>query len=148
MAAAMTAAITIALTLYAFTTKTDFTYYGALFWIFGMSLFLFGIFFWGFNYEAFRILYSILGIILYSFYLIYDTQLLMGGKKYELSMDDYVIAALLIYIDIIYIFLYVLSLLGKKWSVIWFFENLIWKKIWNFYLLEICIFLFFIGFLF
>jgi hypothetical protein len=101
MAASMTAAITIALTLYAITTKTDFTYYGAMFWIFSWSFLLFGVFFWGFNYEAFRIGYAIIGIIIYSFYLIYDTQLLWGGKRYSLGPDDYVIAALLIYIDII-----------------------------------------------
>jgi FtsH-binding integral membrane protein len=32
----------------------------------------------------------------------------MGGKRYGLTMDDYIIAALMIYLDIIMIFLYIL----------------------------------------
>jgi len=40
----------------------------------------------------------------------------MGGKTYSLSYDDYVIAAVAIYLDIIIIFLHILSLLSdNKW---------------------------------
>ena len=36
----------------------------------------------------------------------------MGGKKYEIDPEDYVFAALMLYVDVIYIFLFILSLLG------------------------------------
>ena len=42
----------------------------------------------------------------------FDTQLIMGGKKYEISPEDYVFAAMMLYVDIIYIFLYLLALFG------------------------------------
>ena len=58
------------------------------------------------------IVYNLFGVLIYSVYLIYDTQLVAGGKRYELSMDDYVIAALIVYLDIIMIFLYLLQMLG------------------------------------
>lgn len=38
---------------------------------------------------------------LYSMYLIYDTQLIIGGKSHELQIDDYILGALFLYIDII-----------------------------------------------
>ena len=45
--------------------------------------------------------------------LIYDTQLVIGkfGREYEI--DDYIFAALAIYIDIINLFSFILRLLGK-----------------------------------
>ena len=49
-------------------------------------------------------------------YIIHDTQLIIGGanKKYQIAPDDYVLAALTLYLDIINLFLYLLSLLNKK----------------------------------
>ncbi|KAG2448610.1 hypothetical protein HYH02_006499 [Chlamydomonas schloesseri] len=54
-----------------------------------------------------------LGVALFSLYLIFDVQLLMGGHKYALSPDEYVFAALNLYLDIINIFLYILDLLSR-----------------------------------
>ena len=36
----------------------------------------------------------------------------MGGNKYEISPEDYVFAAMMLYVDVIYIFLFLLSLFG------------------------------------
>lgn len=113
-AALITCGILAGLTAYACCTKTDFTYLGGF-----LMMALFGLIFWGFIVGVVRndIListYSVLGAILYGFYLIYDTQLIVGGKKYELSIDDYIIGALMLYIDTIQIFLYILSLLGRR----------------------------------
>ena len=49
-------------------------------------------------------------VIIYGLYIIYDTQLIAGGRKHELSLDDYVIGALILYIDIIMLFLELLRL--------------------------------------
>ena len=40
--------------------------------------------------------------------------MIMGGRTIELSIDEYAIAAMILYIDIIQIFLYLLQLLSKK----------------------------------
>ena len=57
-------------------------------------------------------LYCCVGVMLFGFYLIIDTQMIMGGRQVELSIDEYVLAAMLLYIDIIQIFLYLLKILG------------------------------------
>lgn len=59
-------------------------------------------------------LYCAVGVILFGFYLIIDTQMIMGGRNAELSVDDYVVAAFSLYVDIIQIFLYILDLLRSN----------------------------------
>jgi hypothetical protein len=59
------------------------------------------------------ILYCTLGVLLFGIYLIIDTQMILGGKRMQFSIDDYVAAAMLLYIDIIQIFLYILAMLKK-----------------------------------
>jgi FtsH-binding integral membrane protein len=60
-----------------------------------------------------EILYSIFGTSLFSLYLAYHTSLIVSGKhsKYQLNDKDYVFGAVLLYNDIISIFLYLLRLL-------------------------------------
>jgi FtsH-binding integral membrane protein len=112
-AAVMTAAVTLALTAYAYTTKTDFTYCGVFLFYLGALMFFWGLFglIFGIWLNA---LYCVCGVLVYSLYLIYDTQLVMGKFGNEYSIDDYVLAVMMIYIDIIQIFLYLLRLLGKR----------------------------------
>ena len=59
-------------------------------------------------------LYCLAGIVIYGIYLVIDTQLIAGGKKVELSYDDYILGALMLYIDIIGLFIYILSLFGRS----------------------------------
>ncbi len=119
LVAALTISLTLALTLYAMTTKRDFTTWGAILFVLGWGLLAFGIvFFWtmgrgGISKNVYYV-WNILGVLLYGFYLIYDTQLIMGGGKYSLTLDDYVLGALIIYIDIIVLFLKLLRLFGNR----------------------------------
>lgn len=121
IAGCLTAAVTISLTVYAFTTKTDFTFYGGILFACTCLMFFVGIFFLIFGignrstpgFRAINIVYCGLGVLLFSLYLIYDTQLLSGKFGLEYSIDDYIIAAMMIYIDIIQLFLYILSLMGN-----------------------------------
>ena len=53
-----------------------------------------------------------LGVLVYSLYLIYDTQLIIGNVGVQYSIDDYCFAALNLYIDIIYLFIRILQLIG------------------------------------
>ena len=80
IAAVMTLGITASLAVYALTTKTDFTMMGASLFIFGMALLLFGMFLALFHNRLLHILYCVFGVVLYGFYLVYDIQLLVGGK--------------------------------------------------------------------
>ena len=56
-------------------------------------------------------------LVITSIYLIYDIQLLIGNRdnrRFQFSEDDYIIAAIFIYLDIIRIFEYILALVGKN----------------------------------
>ena len=57
--------------------------------------------------------YGSVGALIFSLYIVYDTQLMMGGKhKYSLSPEEYIFAALNIYLDIINLFMYILMIVG------------------------------------
>ena len=38
----------------------------------------------------------------------------MGGKRLELSLDDYILGSIMLYLDIINIFLYILAILSSR----------------------------------
>ena len=116
MAGATTALATISLTIYAFKTKTNievfyamaFVVYVAMLPLIIISLFV--------GLGALYTLYCCLGLLLYSLYLIIDTMMIVGGKPVSgkgCSMDDYVIGAMMLYLDIIMMFIYILQLFGK-----------------------------------
>ena len=88
----MTLGMTVALTVYAMKTKTDFTVCGSLFFcIFvGMLMLMFVSIFLSFTSWWHPVVSTVL-VIVYGLYLVYDTQLIMGGKSHQLSIDDYVI---------------------------------------------------------
>merc|ERR1719188_1974178 len=55
------------------------------------------------------------GVLLFTFYIIYDTQLIVGGTdRRQFGIDDYAFAALSLYLDIINLFLYILQLFGER----------------------------------
>jgi len=111
MATVMTAAMTFALTLYACTTKTDITMYGGVIFVVSCGLLLLCIFGWFFQNKIFQVVICVVCICLYGIYLIYDTQLVVGSRRYQLSVDDYIVGAIIIYVDIIVMFLRILELL-------------------------------------
>merc|ERR1711907_703100 len=101
-AALMTAIVTIGITIYAWTTKTDFTGQGCCFFVIAFAFLGFGICCIFTSNPMMRNLYSLFGVIIYGFYLIYHTQLLVGGdRSMQYSEDDYIVAAIQIYLDII-----------------------------------------------
>ena len=38
-----------------------------------------------------------IGAVIMSVFIVFDTQMIMGGKRYELSLDEYIIGVLLLY---------------------------------------------------
>ena len=120
LAAAMTALVTAGLTYYAWKTSADFTGLGGYLYAALLTLVVGG--FVGGFFSAFystpwiQNLYAVGGCLLFSCYIVYDTQLIVGGqhKKHQFGMDDYVFAALNIYLDIINLFVYLLRLLNSR----------------------------------
>lgn len=46
--------------------------------------------------------------------MVFDTQMMLGGKhKYSLSPEEYIFAALNLYLDIVNLFLFILSIIGN-----------------------------------
>eukprot|EP01017_Pseudomicrothorax_dubius_P003795 TRINITY_DN1062_c0_g1_i1.p1 TRINITY_DN1062_c0_g1~~TRINITY_DN1062_c0_g1_i1.p1 ORF type:complete len:251 (+),score=71.45 TRINITY_DN1062_c0_g1_i1:70-822(+) len=112
-ALALTMTITIVLFLYAMTTKKDISYFGALLFMMSAGLCLFSILAIFIRSYFLELLLSLGGAMFYGVYLIYDIQLIIGGKRFEIGVDDYIRASITIYIDIIRIFIEVLRILGK-----------------------------------
>ncbi|CAF4697250.1 unnamed protein product, partial [Rotaria sp. Silwood2] len=59
-------------------------------------------------------IYAGLGALAFSIFLTVDTRLLMGGIRHEISAEDHVFASLMLYIDVVYIFVYILSWFGNR----------------------------------
>ena len=111
----MTATVVVAITFWAVTTKTDLTICGPIVFVLSSIYIVGGFFVWSFGPSA-HLIFSIIGAILFSFYLAYDTQLIVGGKhkQYQLAVDEYILGSVLLYLDIINIFLYLLSAGGDR----------------------------------
>lgn len=114
MAVGLTAAVCLGLTLFAFQTKWDFTVMGGILFVAFIILFILGIVAIFARSHILNMVYASVGVILFSIYLIYDTQLMMGGKhKYSVSPEEYIFAAMNLYLDIINIFLFILTIIGS-----------------------------------
>ena len=60
-------------------------------------------------------MYASIGAFLFSCYIIFDTQLMMGGKhKYAIDPEEYIFGALNLYLDIINLFLFILRIIGAS----------------------------------
>ncbi|CAF3558525.1 unnamed protein product [Rotaria sp. Silwood1] len=114
IAVGITTIVCFGITLFSFQTKYDFTSCFGILLIMSLALIAFG-FICIFTYS--RIMYTIyagLGAVAFSIFLAVDTQLIMGGKRHEISAEDHISASLMLYIDVIYIFVYILSLFGIR----------------------------------
>eukprot|EP00747_Dinoflagellata_sp_TGD_P179017 gnl/TRDRNA2_/TRDRNA2_29088_c0_seq1.p1 gnl/TRDRNA2_/TRDRNA2_29088_c0~~gnl/TRDRNA2_/TRDRNA2_29088_c0_seq1.p1 ORF type:complete len:278 (+),score=53.78 gnl/TRDRNA2_/TRDRNA2_29088_c0_seq1:55-888(+) len=120
-AALITAGIFMGLTIFACVTKSDFTGMGpylmaALTCLMCFALVIMICDMCGLYSPLATKIYAGIGALLFSFYIIYDTQLIVGGRhrKFQLDVDDYVFAALNLYLDIINLFMMLLSLTGGR----------------------------------
>uniref|UniRef100_K7FCR7 Transmembrane BAX inhibitor motif containing 4 n=1 Tax=Pelodiscus sinensis TaxID=13735 RepID=K7FCR7_PELSI len=103
----LTTAVFLGLTMYTLQSKRDFSKFGAgLFaclWILILSSIL-RLFFYS---ETIELLFAAVGALLFCGFIIYDTHLLM----HRLSPEEYILAAINLYLDIINLFLHLLRLL-------------------------------------
>eukprot|EP00933_Yihiella_yeosuensis_P005098 TRINITY_DN109532_c0_g1_i1.p1 TRINITY_DN109532_c0_g1~~TRINITY_DN109532_c0_g1_i1.p1 ORF type:complete len:255 (-),score=43.47 TRINITY_DN109532_c0_g1_i1:170-934(-) len=123
IALAVTTFVVLSLTAFSCQTKYDFT--GMAPYIFALTMVFMGfgltmmIMSWFFAnsaaFQAARLLYAFGGALLFSVYIVFDTQMIVGGKhsQFRFSVDDYCMAAINLYLDIIQLFLFILEIMGK-----------------------------------
>ena len=110
----LTLVIVGSLVLYAMKTKEDFSTMGGMLCVFLVLLILSSLILILIPIPFLYLIYNILGLILFSFYLIFDVQLLVGDRKNKFTEDDYILAAMNIYLDIVYIFVKLLQMFGDR----------------------------------
>jgi FtsH-binding integral membrane protein len=115
LAVAMTAAITVALTAYALTTKRDFTLQGGMLCALLCSLLLVGLIGVATRSPALQLLLAGGGAALFGCYIVFDVQMIAGGKHtaMQLSPDEYVVGAIQVYLDVINLFLHLLRFISE-----------------------------------
>lgn len=114
IAAGVCAVVVFSLTIFAFQTKIDFTMCGGFLFVAVIVLFCFGfgMIFW--HNKVAYLVYSCLGALIFSMYIVFDTQLMLGGKhKYSISPEEHIFAALNLYLDIVQLFMFILSIVGS-----------------------------------
>ncbi|KAM9650804.1 protein lifeguard 1-like [Trichechus inunguis] len=109
-----TALVTLALTLFAVQTKWDFTLLNGVLFASLFILLFYGILLIFIRAYWLQLLYAGLGTVIFSLYLLMDVQMMVGGRHHHSDLDpeEYVFAALNIYLDIINLFLFILQLIG------------------------------------
>ncbi|XP_059199027.1 protein lifeguard 3-like [Centropristis striata] len=116
IAMGITALVCIAVTIFCFQTKVDFTSCGGFLCIASVVLMIIGIVtavVLSFQYVPWlHMLYAAIGAILYTLFLVYNTQLLIGNRELAISPEEYIYAALSLYIDVVHIFLFILQVSG------------------------------------
>ncbi|RWS25813.1 lifeguard-like protein [Leptotrombidium deliense] len=128
----ITVVVCLALTAFAFQTKVDFTVFNGLMFVLLIVLMVMGIIMMFVQSQIMNIVYASLGAFIFSAvsfigllsaknihslfpqYLVIDTQMIIGGThKIQFSPEDYVFAAITLYVDIINLFLMILQLLNS-----------------------------------
>lgn len=116
LAGAITTVVCLALTLFAVQTKWDFTAKSGIMLVVLMvatvTLFI-GLFFP--PSKPFILIMSSIMAIIMGIFLVIDTQMIVGGThQIQMSPEEYVFAAINLYLDIINMFLYILMILGRE----------------------------------
>lgn len=106
----VTAVIFISLSIYCHVSKADFSYMGGYLFVSLVSLSFLGFFAIITGSSVLIFFYQCAGVLIFSCFILYDTSQII--HKY--GPDDYIIASIDLYLDIINLFLYLLSLLGNR----------------------------------
>lgn len=114
-AAAITGSIFVGLTAYTFITKKDFSFLGGivsvgLFAVIGIMIVLGIASLFHVNVEGASLALAWIGSVLFSLFILYDTSRIMRTHE----SDEYVSAALSLYLDFINLFLFILQILSNS----------------------------------
>ncbi|XP_022229417.2 protein lifeguard 4 [Drosophila obscura] len=114
IAIGVTALLVTALSVYAIQTKVDYTAMGGALVTFVMFSIVVGVSVMVVPSLSGNIVVSSLMAIISCFFLIYDTQQIIGGHhEYQFNPEEYVFAALTLYVDVVRIFVYILRILQR-----------------------------------
>jgi len=116
---AITIAVTLTVSVAAACCPCDITKCQAVIAVLSILLFFFGLictivfFAAGYN-STLHAVYGGVAAVIFTIYLAYDTQMLLGGRKFELSPEEYIFGALQLYLDVVNIFLAMLAIFGSS----------------------------------
>lgn len=102
----------IALTIYAWKSETDFTIYGGVLCSFLAMLVIGSLIMIFFTVSLIVLIIYICLSLCLAFYLVYDVQLLIGNKRNKFDEEDYILATINLYLDIVNIFINLLRLIN------------------------------------
>uniref|UniRef100_H3DAP8 Protein lifeguard 2 n=1 Tax=Tetraodon nigroviridis TaxID=99883 RepID=H3DAP8_TETNG len=112
----ITALVCLSVTLFSFQSKVDVTSCQGVLFSLCMVLLLCAItisIVVPFGYVPWlHATYAVLGAILFTLFLAFDTQMLLGNKRYAISPEEYIFATLSIYLDIVNLFSFLLQIVG------------------------------------
>jgi len=111
-AGALTFAAFGALSLYAVFSRRDFSAWGAFFFVGLIVLLVASLLNFFFQSVAVGLFLSAIGVFVFSGLLVFDTWRIVRSGTY--GQDDYVFAAVTIYLDLLNLFMFILSLLGGR----------------------------------
>uniref|UniRef100_A0A914GRV4 Uncharacterized protein n=1 Tax=Globodera rostochiensis TaxID=31243 RepID=A0A914GRV4_GLORO len=118
MAFALTSLSCFGVALFATITKKDLTsMMGILFiatmclMVFGFIVIIVGIFT---NVRTLFVVYAAIGAFLFMIWLAVDVQMIMGGRTYEISPEEHIFASIAVFLDIIQIFWFLLTIFGER----------------------------------
>lgn len=116
LAGAITTVVCLALTSFAIQTRWDFTAKSGIMLVILMVAtitMMIGLFFP--PSKPFILVMSSIMAIIMGIFLVIDTQMIVGGThKIQMSPEEYIFAAINLYLDIINMFLYILMILGRE----------------------------------
>jgi len=116
----ITTVVCASIIIFSMQTKHDLTSMMCLMFIASMVLMVFGfvaiIGSLVFHIRWLYMVYAGLAALLFMVYLAIDVQMIMGGRKFAIDPEDHIFAAIQVFMDIIYIFWMLLSLIGGSRS--------------------------------
>ncbi|KAK9969557.1 hypothetical protein ABG768_027718 [Culter alburnus] len=118
LALGITAIVCVIVTVFCFQTKVDFTSCTGLLCALCVVVLVTGIItsiVLSFQYVPWlHMLYGACGAIVFTLFLAYHTQLLIGNRANAISPEEYVFGALSLYVDIVQIFIFLLHITGSS----------------------------------
>ena len=111
LAIVMTITTTCCLTIYAFIVRDNIAFFQGMLIISANCLISMAICMLFVDLEISRAVLACIGIIIWGMYLLYDTKFLMTNTIIEISCDEYILASIILYFDIMMLFIKILDLL-------------------------------------
>lgn len=100
--------IVLGLTIYGLTAKIDYSMGVGIVIVLFLSLILFIIGLCSFDYDTYTMCYVYGSILIYGIYILIDVLAIRGHKGHGIGLDYYVAAAVMMYVDIVMMFIYIL----------------------------------------